>query len=248
MPASVGHQCPDDARAGGAQVRQARSAYGGRLVTQGGRVTQVLVGLNVLVYAVGLAVPDLAVRYGNLALATDQGRLVGVAEGQWYRLFTAAFLHAGLLHLLTNMFALITVGPQLEALLGRWRFLALYGLSALGGSALSFLLAPPGVLGVGASGAIFGLFGAFYVLVRKTRGDTGPLIALIAINLVITFAVPGIDWRAHLGGLGTGAAVALVLAYAPGGPGRLRFQVAGCLVVAALLAAVVLLRAAALAV
>lgn len=246
VPASVGHQCPDDARAGQAGVREARTTYGGRLGGDAGRVTQVLVAVNVLVHLVQLGVPDLPVRFGNLALASDRGQLIGVADGQWYRLITAAFLHANLIHLLSNMFALITVGPQLEALLGRARFLTLYGLSALGGSALSFLLAPPGTLGVGASGAIFGLFGAFYIVLRRQSVDTGPVVAMIGLNLVITFAVPGIDWRAHLGGLLTGALVALALAYAPRGPQRTRVQVAGCTAVGVALVLVVLARAAAL--
>ncbi len=98
------------------------------------------------------------------------------------------------------MFALLTVGPQLEAALGRARFLALYVLSALGGSTLSLLLSAPGQLGVGASGAIFGLFGAFYVVLRRLGGDTARSWPCIGINLVITFAVPIIDWRAHVGG------------------------------------------------
>ncbi len=128
--------------------------------------------------------------------------LIGVAEGQWYRLLTAAFLHAGLFHLLMNMFALFTVGPPLEAALGRSRFLTLYVLSALGGSTLSMLVSSPGTLGVGASGAIFGLFGAFYVVVRRGGGQTGPLLLLLGINLVITFSVPIIDWRGARRGSG----------------------------------------------
>jgi hypothetical protein len=94
--------------------------------------------------------------------------VAGVADGEYYRLVTAAFLHGGLLHLALNMFALASLGPVLESALGRSRFLALYLLSALGGSTLSFLLAAPNTVGVGASGAIFGLFGAFYVVARSS--------------------------------------------------------------------------------
>jgi membrane associated rhomboid family serine protease len=244
IAASVGFQCPDDVRRGQEGVRPARTSYGGRLSADTSRVTQVLVGLNVLVYLVQLATPDLVVRFGNLGLAVDGGKLIGVAEGQWYRLLTAAFLHAGFVHILSNMFALITLGPQLEAALGRTRFLALYVLAALGGSTLSFLVSDPGTLGVGASGAIFGLFGGFYVLVRRVGGETGPIVGLIVLNLVITFALPIIDWRAHLGGLVTGAAVSAAFAYAPPGPRRTLVQVGACAVVLALVAVAVLVRTA----
>lgn len=246
IAASVGFQCPDDVRAGRSDVRPTRTTFGGRVSSDTSRVTIGLVGVNVLVYLVQLVSPDLAVRFGNLALASDGGQLIGVAEGQWYRLITAAFLHAGLFHLLSNMFALITVGPQLEAVLGRTRFLVLYALSALGGSTLSFLVSSPSTLGVGASGAVFGLFGAYYVVVRRLGGETGPVLALIGINLAITFALPIIDWRAHLGGLATGAVVATAFAYAPrGARGRL-VQAGVCAGVAVLIAVAVLLRTSAL--
>jgi membrane associated rhomboid family serine protease len=111
-------------------------------------------------------------------------------------------------------------GPYLEALLGRVRFAALYLLSALGGSVVYFLLSSPSNVGqwlggtVGASGAVFGLFGAFFVVQRRLNRSTGPLIAIIAINFVIGF-LPGIAWQAHLGGLITGVSTAAVLVLAP---------------------------------
>ncbi len=246
--ASVGFQCPDDVRAGQQGVRQARPVRGGGVLAAVGPVTGTLVGLDVLVQLVQLALPgiDLAVRFGNLALASDGGQLIGVAQGQWYRLLTAAFLHAGLFHLLTNMFALVTLGPALEAVLGRLRFLALYLLAAAGGSTLSFLVSPPGTVGVGASGAIFGLFAAFYVIERRLGRETRPVLVLLAVNLAITFAVPRIDWRAHLGGLATGAVVALAFAYAPAGARRGTVQALACVAVGLVLAVAVALRTAAL--
>ena len=247
IAAAVGFQCPDDVRSGQQGVRQPRTRFGGRLSTDASQVTQVLLGLNVLVYLVQLLAPELDLRFGNLALAQDgTGRLIGVAEGQWYRLLTAAFLHANLIHLVSNMFALITIGPQLEAALGRTRFVALYVLAALGGSTLSFLVSDPRTLGVGASGAVFGLFGGFYVLVRRTGAETGPILGLIAINLVITFALPIIDWRAHIGGLATGAVVAAAFAYAPPGPRRTLVQAVGCAAVLLAIVAAVALRTTAL--
>jgi membrane associated rhomboid family serine protease len=208
----------------------------------------VLIGLNVAIFVVGLGIPDLADRYGNLALGFDPstGTIVGVAEGQYYRLITSAFLHAGILHILFNMFALAQIGPVLEQALGRVRYLALYLLSALGGSAAAFLLAPPNQPSVGASGAIFGLFGAYYVVVRRLGGETGPIVVLLVVNLVITFSVPNIDWRAHLGGLVTGAVLAAAFAYAPRGPRQATLHAAAVGVLTAVFVAAILARTAAL--
>ena len=243
IAASVGFQCPDDVRAGQAGVRRPRRPAGrGELADS--RLTLGLVAVNVLLLLAQQFRPELVVQFGNLALGVDRGDLVGVAQGEWYRLLTAAFLHAGLLHLMTNMFALAMLGPQLEAALGRARFLGLYLLSALGGSTLSFVTSEPGALGVGASGAIFGLFGAFYVVVRRTGGSTGPVLALLAVNLAITFAFPDvIDWRAHLGGLATGAVVAGAFTYAAR---RTAVQAGVCAAVLVGLLLAVLARAAAL--
>jgi membrane associated rhomboid family serine protease len=129
-------------------------------------------------------------------------------------MLTAAFLHdtVFLPHIAFNMYALWLFGPQLERLLGRSRYIALYVLSALGGSALSYAFSGAGMNAVGASGAVFGLFGAFFVVARRLRADTTQIAGLIGINLVLGFVIKGIDWRAHLGGLVTGAAVAAILA------------------------------------
>lgn len=126
---------------------------------------------------------------------------------QWYRLVTAAFLHAGWEHILLNMFTLAIVGPAVEAELGKIRFAALYLLAAVGGSVGSYLLSNSNEVGIGASGAIFGVMGAYYVLARARRWDMSAITGLVVINLVLGFAVAGIDWRAHLGGLVTGGLV-----------------------------------------
>ncbi len=246
IAASVGFQCPDEVRVARRDMRAPRTATGGRPTDGVPRLTYVLVGLNTAVYLAGLGLGDLSVRFGNIALAQDGGGLIGVADGQYYRLLTAAFLHAGAFHLLTNMFALYTIGPQLEIALGRVRFAALYALAALGGSTLSFLVSAPNQLGVGASGAIFGLFGAFYVVVRKLGGDTRSIVALIVINIVITFSIPIIDWRAHVGGLLVGSVVATAFAYIPAGPRRGVLQLAACVAVALLLSVAVAVRTSAL--
>jgi membrane associated rhomboid family serine protease len=244
--ASVGFQCPECVAEGAKTVRTPRTALGGRVSMDTSRVTLTLIGLNVAVFVLSLGVRNLDLRFGNLALGGDPftGQVIGVAKGQYYRLLTSAFLHAGVLHILFNMFALAQIGPVLEQALGRVRYLALYLLSALGGSVAAFLLAPPNQPSVGASGAIFGLFGAYYVVVRRLGGETGPIVILLVVNLVITFSVPSIDWRAHLGGLVTGALIATVFAYAPRGPRQSTLHAAACVAVAAALVIAVVLRTA----
>jgi membrane associated rhomboid family serine protease len=247
--ASVGFQCPDDVAAGAKTVRQPRTVFGGRVGGDTSTVSLTLVVLNVLVFVGGYLVGEreLQEAYGNVPGPVLIGDGVGgVATGEYYRLLTAAFLHGGPFHLAMNMFALASLGPTLESALGRSRYLALYLLSALGGSVLSFLLSSPGQLGVGASGAIFGLFGAYYVVVRRLGGETRQIVTLLLINLAITFAVPIIDWRAHLGGLVTGALVAAALAYVPRGPRRTMLQAAACVALLVVLVGLVAARKAAL--
>jgi membrane associated rhomboid family serine protease len=140
---------------------------------------------------------------------------VAVAGGQEYRLLTSAFMHYGIVHILFNMYALFILGPPLERYFGRLRFGALYFLSALGGSVVVYLFSPLSAATAGASGAIFGLFGATLVAARRLRVDVRSLVVLIVINLVITFTVPGISWQGHVGGLLTGALVAAAYLNAP---------------------------------
>lgn len=239
--AAVGFQCPQCVAQGAATVREPRTTMGGRITGDTSRVSLTIVALNVAVFVLGLLVGEGQVlgRFANVAGLPGQS---GVADGEYYRLLTAAFLHAGTFHLLMNMFALAQLGPVLESALGRLRFTALYVLSALGGSVLSYLLSPPGQYGVGASGAIFGLFGAYYVVVRRLGGETRSIVVLLVINLVITFTFPIIDWRAHLGGLAIGAAVAAAFAYAPRGPRRDRLHALACGATALVLLVAVALR------
>ncbi len=243
--ASVGYQCPTCVAEGAATLRQPRTTFGGRVAADTSRVSLTIVAVNVVVFVLGLALGqgELQSRFGQIA--GFPGGL-GVADGEYYRLLTAAFLHAGVFHVLMNMFALAQLGPVLEAALGRLRFTVLYVLSALGGSVLSYLLSDPFQLGVGASGAIFGLFGAYYVVVRRLGGETRSIVTLLAINLVITFTIPIIDWRAHLGGLVVGALVAAAFSYAPRGPQRGRLQALACAAVSLVLVAAVVARTSAL--
>ncbi len=237
-PAAVGQHCPDCVAEGRRTTPSARTTLGGRLSSRSGVVTRLLIAVNVVVFVAQQVVPGLTGRGGMNPAAI-------ALNGDYYRLLTAAFLHGGLLHIAFNMWALYVIGAQLEGVLGTSRYVALYFLSALGGSTLSYLLAPPGILGVGASGAIFGLFAALFVVGRRLSADVSGIAALIGVNLVLTFVISNIDWRAHVGGLVTGAVLAAAFAYAPR---RMRTTAAvlASVVVAVVLFAAIAARTAAL--
>ncbi|MEP6853481.1 MAG: rhomboid family intramembrane serine protease [bacterium] len=246
--ASVGFQCPECVRAGNRSIRPARTTFGGRVSGRANAVTIGLIGCNLAVFLLAAATNARALTSAVPTTLHEQFALVGhdVARGEYYRLFTGAFLHYGPLHIAFNMYALWLFGQELERLYGRLRFLGLYFVSALGGSALAYLIINPGVPLAGASGAVFGLFGAYFVTARKIGLSTGGILALVAINLVLGFVIPGIGWQAHVGGLITGTAMAAVLAYAPRGRRGLLVQVAGTAVIVVLLCVVIALRTAAL--
>ena len=150
----------------------------------------------------------------NRAILSD-GQIHGVAEGEWWRLITAGFLHAGLMHLLFNCLALYTLGTPFEALYGRTRYAILLLISLVAGSYASITFNAENQVSVGASGAIFGLFGALLVVGRRLGADTRSTLTLLAINTAIAIAIPNIDWRAHLGGLAGGVVVATVYKLMP---------------------------------
>lgn len=237
--ASVGHQCPECVREGNRSVREARTAFGGRIATSGVPVvTYALIALNVALYVAELLRPEIVVRLdalGSGLLGPDGNgyvyhgepvppgfRAIGVAHGEWYRLITSAFLHLsptggrfGVTHILFNMAALWNIGRVVEGQLGRARYLGLYLLAALGGGVAEYVLAPY-TPALGASGAVFGLGAAYYVLSRRLRYDPlggNRLIVTLLVWLVISAAIT--SWQGHLGGLLTGGAVGLVIAYAP---------------------------------
>ena len=219
--APVGQQCVECVREGNRAAPAARTVFGGR-VGSGVLVTWVLMAINVAVYLLELAdrkIIDYFAMIGGRVLdpAISTHHLVGVGTGDYYRLITAAFLHEAPspLHILFNMWALYVVGPPLEQALGRLRFTVVYLASALGGSVLFYFAGPLNVPSVGASGAIFGLFGAWFVVARRLRLDPRGIIVLIVLNLVISFTIPSIAWQAHVGGLITGAALTAAYAYAP---------------------------------
>ncbi len=242
--AAVGFQCVDCVAEQAKTVRTPRTTFGGQLTDGSGAVTKGIIGICVALYLAQRLVPqDLVTR--------ELMYIPAFTLLEPWRMLTAAFLHSPsfLLHIVFNMYALWLGGPYLEQLLGRARFAALYLLSALGGSVGVFLIASPGgdswwTPVVGASGAVFGLWGAIMVLHRRLGRDNGGMIALLLINTVIGFT-PGLSiaWQAHLGGLVTGALVGLVFAYTPAEKRR-TWHPAGLVGVAVLLAVLIAVKVA----
>jgi membrane associated rhomboid family serine protease len=212
--APVGLRCPDHAtnRPPPAQVART-TARTVALSAKNAYVTQVLIALNVLVYIVTVVQGQGLNDPGGEVFR--KGLLFGplVADGDWWRLITSAFLHANILHLLFNMLALWWFGAPIELFLGRARFLLVYLVSGLAGAA-GALLATPSAATVGASGAIFGILGAALVLERQRMYVLGgSALAIIVINIVFSFAVPGISIGGHIGGLVGGALSTLALTH-----------------------------------
>ncbi|MGW2224175.1 rhomboid family intramembrane serine protease [Streptomyces formicae] len=224
ISASVGFQCPECVREGSGTghaptANQPRTVAGGAVTADPRLLTKALVGINLALFVVQLSVGDSFTDRFDLigrAFVPELGSVEGVAEGQWYRLVTAMFLHSSYMHIAFNMLSLWWIGGPLEAAFGRARYLALYGASGIAGSALTYLIAEPNQPSLGASGAIFGLFGATAVLMRRLNYDMRPVIALLVINLIITFG-PGfnIAWQAHVGGLVGGVVVGYAMVHAP---------------------------------
>jgi len=246
--APVGHQCVDCIKGGNETVRQPTGVFGGRVASDT-LVTWVLVGLNVAFYLVEWIYPKIEDYLAMVGRIYDPAlsQVIGVAAGQEYRLLTSAFLHEegfsgfGPAHIIFNMWALIIVGPPLERLLGRVRYLAVYLLSALGGSVFFYFIAPSTAVALGASGAIFGLFGAWFVVSRRLRVDVRAILFLIAINLALPLFVGGIAWQAHVGGLITGGLITAAYAYAPKN-NRTLFQVGATVLMVAVMVIAVLTR------
>jgi membrane associated rhomboid family serine protease len=260
--ASVGFHCPECARAGRQRVYHGPAAMVVRPV-----VTQVLIAINVAVFLIGAVVDGAgAVRgetgrfgttFSSVARLWQHGSSVdeiylrslpgthgiGVGNGQWWRLVTSGFIHYGLLHLAMNMWALWILGRLVESLAGRGRFAAIYGVSLLAGS-LGALLVTPDSFSAGASGAIFGLMGAVF-LAGRAQGIAlrdSPLLNVLIINLVITFAIPGISVGGHLGGLvggGLSGWLFFDLARRPGVDKRLPWALAAVVAAGCVVAAVV---------
>ncbi|MGQ0466101.1 MAG: rhomboid family intramembrane serine protease [Sporichthyaceae bacterium] len=233
VSASVGFQCHECVKAGSKGVREARTVTGGKISANPGLVTFVLLGINVAVF--------LAVQGSDELLSDLYLYPPSIAQGDSYRLLTAAFLHEQTLHIVLNMLFLFLFGRPLEVALGRSRFLATYLICGLGGSTASYLFNSPLTGSLGASGAVFGVIGALLVVERRFGSDPRGVLISLGILVLPGMLISGIDWRGHIGGLLTGLALGAVYVYAPR-QGRLVWHVGAAVAVTVLLAALCLVR------
>jgi len=273
--AAVGFQCPDCVKQANKGSRQNRALYGGERSGDPRLTSFVIIGINALVWLAIAATGGASSRLANLLSLTPTGRCeltdgsgrfypgipdsatcatlpftewhAGVADGAWWQLMTSVFTHIEIWHLGLNMLAVFILGPLLEGIVGRTRFLAVYLVSGLASSALVMWLSSEFSSTVGASGAIFGLLGALLVVARKARLNSQWLVQNLVLGVVIT--VVGwrfISWQGHLGGFLGGVAAAALVAYAPQAR-RSLVQWAGLGALAVLLVALSLVRAVSLA-
>ncbi|MEH0111271.1 rhomboid family intramembrane serine protease [Tersicoccus sp. MR15.9] len=235
LPAAVGVQCVDCVAEQAAATPTPRTSFGGAVREGRPIVTWTLIGVCVVVFLLQLLLPGTTYLLGYAPVLT--------ATEPW-RMITSGFLHSPgmLFHILFNMYALWALGQTLEPTLGRARFLAVYLLALVGGSVGILWLGDPLTLVVGASGAIFGLFGALFVIQRRIGADSRGLLIVLAINAALVFFSPSIAWQAHVGGLITGALAAVPLVWAPRGPRRARIQWLGLAGVLVLLVVLTVVR------
>lgn len=175
-------------------------------------VTKLLITIISGFYLAALLVPGLEEHLFLIRKAIlSDGQIHGVAVGEYWRIVTVVLTHGGITHLFFNMYALLILGNTVEGALGRNRFLAIFFISAIFASFFSLYFNPENQPSVGASGAIFGLFGAMVVISKRYGFETRQIYVIIGINFALGFILPGIDWHAHLGGLIAGAISAAVL-------------------------------------
>ena len=267
--AAVGFHCPGCIAEGARTTRQGRTTYGGRPSGNPAATSLALIVANVGVWLAitltGGRASGLADRLALLvrgrcdpigqegiytAAPTEQicrrglggDWVLGVTDGAPWQLVTSMFTHIEVWHLAANMIALWFLGPQLEMAVGRLRFLALYLISGLVGSAMILWFTGDQVQTVGASGAIFGLMGGLLVMAVKVGGNVSQIGMLLLVNLFITFTIPGISWQGHLGGFVGGVLVGAALVYSPRGPRRSLWQALGVGLVALVVVGALLLR------
>lgn len=220
-PAAVGIQCVDCVNEAQRAMPTQRTAFGGKVRQGASVVTYSIIGVTAVAFLLQFVVPGFenALLYAGILTGSEP-----------WRMLTAALLHSRgmIFHILFNMYLLYAIGGMLEPLLGRARFLSLYVLSAIGGSAAVLWLEDPRIAVIGASGAVFGLFGALLIIMRQRRVNYTGILITVAINLVLGF-IPGfnIAWQAHVGGLVVGLALGAIFAYAPAGKRRATYQWVG---------------------
>lgn len=213
--ASVGYQCVDCVAEGARTAPRWRTVAG---ASRPGKpvMVPILIAVNVAIFVLTAVVAGSVSDNYDSALFRETSLVpLDVAGGEWWRLVTSGFLHFGLLHLAFNMFAMWVIGREVETVLGRWRLLAVYLVSLLGGSAAVMLFSAAGTQTAGASGAVFGLMGALAVLLYRLKLPLGQVAILIVINVVLGLTIDGISLTAHIGGLVVGAATTAALVYLP---------------------------------
>ncbi len=236
-PAAVGFQCPTCVSEGAKSTRAGRTAYGGDRSENPALTSQVLIAMNAAVFLLIAATGSGGSPWlYRLALLPTRGTAIiegqpqafaGVSDGAVWQLLTSAFTHLDLWHIGFNMVALWVLGPQLEMVFGRVRFLAVYLMAAFSGSALVYWLSGVNTPTIGASGAIFGLMGALLIVAFKVHGNVSPLLMWIGLNFVITVLGRSfISWQGHLGGFIGGLLLAALIIYAPKAA-RSRWQLSG---------------------
>ena len=214
--AAVGKHCVECVNEGRRTTRGPVTVAGARLA---GRPVLVyaLIAVNVAIYAIT------AVQAGSFANNSNSPLFAewvtwpraAVLNDQWWRVVTGGFLHYGFIHIAVNMLSLWMIGRDMERVLGRVRFAAVYLLSLIGGSIAVMLFADPDTGAAGASTALFGLLGCYLVAVVRLKLNPRQILVNLALNAFITFAVPGISIQGHIGGLVTGAIAMAALVYAP---------------------------------
>ena len=222
IPASVGHHCPTCVAEARAEYRRGPGRRAAIAGVKGTSATRALLTIIVGVYVIEVINGGVASFVGGppvdvlFRLGGSFG--LAIASGQYWRLFTSMFLHASLIHLAFNSYALWIFGSIVEPEIGRWRFLTVYLLTGLAAAASSYAFQPsPEIVGIGASGAVFGIFGVFlvynyrrrYTALGAARLRQG--LIMLALNLFLGFSISGIDWRAHVGGLIAGSVAGLSL-------------------------------------
>ena len=220
IPAPVGFHCPECVRAQHAPGTRAkvvtrgqmrsRWGAGGGVMAGAAPVTKVLIGINVALFLGEVVLGAVGIMGGgSTQVLVDMGALVPAyvaVKNEYWRLFTAMFLHGGLLHIAFNMYALYIGGSYLEMIAGKGKYLAIYLVAGVAGNVAVYVLAAPFSVTIGASTAIFGIFGALFIYSVHNRDSAvgralSSMGTVILINLVITFLVPGISWQGHIGGL-----------------------------------------------
>ncbi|MCE1174086.1 MAG: rhomboid family intramembrane serine protease [Propionibacteriales bacterium] len=270
ISAAVGFQCPDCVREGARQTRQNELPFGGLRVANSAITSITLIAINAAVWVLILLTGGQGSRWVQTLALTGQGYcgsasdpnsyyprvssaaacvtsadgvwIPGALDGGWWQVVTSGFTHVQPIHIGLNMLALWFIGPSLERILGRTRFLAIYLLSLLAGSAAVLWLSPGAQSTLGASGAIFGLIGALLVLTIRTKGDLRNVLVWLGINLVATFYISGISWQAHLGGLVGGLIASAIIMFAPR-QNRTAHQVAGLVALGLAIAVALVVRA-----